>query len=78
MLVVQDLKRVLEVESVTGSMALALMSPWLKFEVNGFEHETPEAERVEAANFFGQGSAAAGFSDGDSLSLQHHHSCSKV
>ena len=57
MLVVSDSERVLEVESVAGSMALALMSPWLRLKVNGIEHETPEA--VEAANFFGQGSSAA-------------------
>lgn len=43
MLVVQDSERALEVENVTGSMALALMSPWLRLKVNVVEDETSEA-----------------------------------
>ena len=54
MLVVHDLERVLEVESVTGLMALVLLSSWLGLKVNVIGHETPRTGKVEV-DFLGRG-----------------------
>lgn len=54
MSVVHDSERVLEVESVRSSMALVLMSSWLRLKVNGIGHETPRTGKVEV-DFLGRG-----------------------